>query len=126
MRALAAAVTLAASPALAEGFTNGNLGDGGPLDECLQRSRDVLEQYAAQQGVQREVVQGSWSTSAFDLPPQTVDVEIVCPNQDGVVGYAVIIGHNEGVGDDRVPTIQAIIDLWDAWSPAGAAQPVGK
>ena len=112
--ALAAGLTLLPTLALAEGFFDRDLGDGGSPAECMDRAERTLNAYGRASGsTDIYVARGSWSVDGYHLEPGNIAVQFLCPYRDSHVSVAILVGHSDATGDAAEPVVSALAQIWD-------------
>lgn len=114
-------LALLASPAQADWFSTSYLGSGMTTEQCVARSLATLQAYALQSdSVNASVTDSAWSAQAHDLAPGGIDVQLLCPYNDGIVVAVLMVVHgaNSYVGSDAYG--EAIIAVWEATPVPGA------
>lgn len=103
-----------AGGAQAEGFYTYDLGVGGHYEQCYDRAARALRGYALRHsGADTELVESEWSIEIYNLQPGDVDVQILCPYRNQQSEIVLMVGHSEGLSQDRERVIHAIRDRWN-------------
>ncbi|PID35888.1 MAG: hypothetical protein CR993_07740 [Rhodobacterales bacterium] len=107
----ALAMSVAALPAMAEGWSINHLETMGSSEACMKKARSVLNRYMFAHGG-GSTGADTWSLYGYDLEPGMQDVVIMCP-YEGDMSFAIVVVQSESDSDTRSLVSQRLVDYWD-------------
>lgn len=111
--ALALAMSVAALPAMAEGWSITHLETMGQTGACLDQARSVINRYMFAHGG-GSTGADTWSMYGYDLEPGMQDMVIMCPSSSNQV-FAILVVQSESDSSDRGWVAQTLVDYWNEY-----------